>query len=158
MTATPPISSGQSTSEIAASLLPPFHGTPAHDGPGGWWIFAEPELHLADDVLVPDFAAWRCGRMPTVPNAGALTLAPDWICEILSRSSVRYDRVGKMRCWAREGVAHVWLVDPAARTLETFRLTDDGWTVGASHAGDERARVDPFGEVEIDLGRWWLEP
>ena len=25
-------------------------------GPGGWWVFHEPELHFGDDVLVPDLA------------------------------------------------------------------------------------------------------
>jgi Uma2 family endonuclease len=30
-------------------------------GPGGWFIFDEPELHLGlrPDILVPDIAAWR---------------------------------------------------------------------------------------------------
>lgn len=142
--------------EIAADLLPTFHGRTARTGPGGWWILAEPELHLSEDVLVPDLAGWRCDRMPALPNAGALVVAPEWVCEILSPSSIRHDRIGKMRCWAREGVGFVWLVDPAAHTLETFRLESDRWTVAASHAGDESARVDPFGEVEIGLGRWWL--
>lgn len=142
--------------EIAADLLPAFHGTPARTGPGRWWILVEPELHLTGDVLVPDFAGWRCERMASLPNAGALTLAPDWACEILSPSSVRHDRIAKMRCWAREGVLHVWLVDPTARTLETFRLEAGRWTVVASHAGEESARVDPFDEIEIALGRWWL--
>jgi Uma2 family endonuclease len=142
--------------EIAADLLPAFHGRAARSGPGGWWIFSEPELHLSGDVLVPDLAGWRCDRMAAVPNAGALTVAPDWVCEILSPSSVRHDRIAKMRCWAREGVPFVWLVDPAARTLETFRLESGRWTVVASHAGDESVRSDPFGEVEIGLGRWWL--
>ena len=87
--------------EMAADLLPAFHGTAARTGPGGWWILPEPELHLADDVLVPDLAAWRCERMPVVPNAPAIALAPDWLCEIVSPSSVRHDRIGKMRCYAR---------------------------------------------------------
>jgi Uma2 family endonuclease len=143
-------------SEIAAGLLPAFHGPTAHDGPGGWWIFAEPELHLADDVLVPDFGGWRCKRMPTVPNAGALGIPPDWVCEILSPSSVRHDRVAKMRCYARESVSHVWLVDPSARTLETFRLEAGRWMVASSHAGEESVRAEPFAEVELTLGRWWL--
>ena len=93
--------------EMAADLLPAFQGTEARSGPGGWWILPEPELHFADDVLVPDLAAWRCGRMATVPNAPAITLAPDWLCEIISPSSVRHDRIAKMRCYAREGVASV---------------------------------------------------
>jgi Uma2 family endonuclease len=142
--------------EMSADLLHVFHGTEARSGPGGWWILSEPELHFADDVLVPDLAAWRCTRMPTVPNAPAITLAPDWLCEIISPSSVRHDRIAKMRCYAREGVAWVWLVDPLARTLETFRLDGDHWTVVASHAGDEVAQVEPFAGPEIRLGRWWL--
>ena len=33
------------------------------DGPGGWWIWHEPELHFGDDVLVPDVTGWRRERM-----------------------------------------------------------------------------------------------
>lgn len=142
--------------EIAGDLIPVFHGVEARVGPGGWWILPEPELHFAEDVLVPDFAAWRCQRMATVPNVAAFTLAPDWACEIISPSSVRHDRIAKMRIYAREGVASTWLVDPIARTLESFRLEHELWTVVASHAGDEVVRVDPFAEAEIRLARWWL--
>jgi Uma2 family endonuclease len=94
--------------------------------------------------------------MPTVPNAGALTLAPDWVCEITSPSSIRHDRIDKMRAYARESIAWVWLVDPLARTLECFRLDGDRWTVVTSHAADEVVRIEPFAEAEIRLGRWWL--
>jgi len=103
--------------EIAADLSPAFHGPRARSGPGGWWLLPEPELHLGDDVLVPDLAAWRCERIPTVPNTPAFVLAPDWLCEIISPSYVRHDRVKKLRSYAREGVAWVWLVEPLARTL-----------------------------------------
>src|SRR4051812_19973188 len=36
------------------------------DGPGGWIILVEPELHLGrrPDKLVPDVAGWRRARMP----------------------------------------------------------------------------------------------
>ena len=37
-------------------------------GPGGWRILDEPELHLGEDVLVPDLAGWRRTRMPGVPD------------------------------------------------------------------------------------------
>ena len=94
--------------------------------------------------------------MPTIPNRPAFTLAPDWVCEIMSPSSIRRDRIAKMRCYAREGVASVWLVDPIARTLESFRLDRDRWIVLSSHEGDETPRVDPFGEATLRLARWWL--
>jgi Uma2 family endonuclease len=143
-------------SEISADLLPAFHGSPARTGAGGWWILIEPELHFAEDVLVPDIAAWRCRRMAVVPNTAAITLPPDWVCEIISPSSVRHDRIAKMRCYARNDVETVWLVDPLARTLEAFRQNDGQWSVTASHAGDEVVHVEPFAELEIRLERWWL--
>lgn len=141
---------------IAGDLIPVFHGRHEPLGAGGWWILPEPELHLADDVLVPDFAGWRCTRMPVVPHTPALTLPPDWVCEILSPSSVRHDRIAKMRCYRREGVSSAWLVDPIARTLESFRLDGGRWTVVASHGGDDPVRVEPFEQAEMHLARWWL--
>ena len=33
-------------------------------GPGGWWILDEPELHLGQDIIVPDLAGWSKQRMP----------------------------------------------------------------------------------------------
>lgn len=142
--------------ELTVRLFSAFHGMAAPLGPGGWWMLAEPELHLGGDVLVPDLAAWRCTRMSAVPNAPAITLPPDWLCEIVSPSTARHDRVAKMRCYAREGVAAVWLVDPLARTLESLRLEGGRWTVVGSYAADEVARVEPFDAVELSLARCWL--
>jgi Uma2 family endonuclease len=91
-----------------------------------------------------------------VPDVAAFTLAPDWLCEVMSPASVSHDRIRKMRSYARAGVATVWLVDPLARTLESLRLDDGRWTVVASHAADEVGRVEPFEATEIRLARWWL--
>ena len=87
-------------------------------GVPGWWILFEPELHLGDDVLVPDFAAWRHERMQRLPNVVGITLATDWVCEVISPSTGRIDRSRKMRIYAREGVGHAWLVDPLLRLLD----------------------------------------
>ena len=83
-------------------------------------------------------------------------LAPDWICEIVSPSTGRLDRSRKMRVYAREGVAHAWLVDPLARTLEVYRLADGLWTLAAVHGGDDVVRAAPFDAIELTLDRWWL--
>ena len=69
-------------------------------------------------MLVPDIAGWRRERLPAVPDEPYLTLAPDWVCEVLSASTERIDRGPKLRIYAREGVAHAWLVNPTNRTLE----------------------------------------
>lgn len=145
---------------LAASTLNMRIGTPFHlgdGGPGGWWILVEPELHLGDDVLVPDLGGWRRERLPDFPDVAWFELAPDWICEVLSPSTVRIDRVKKLRIYAREGVAHVWLVDPTARTLEVLRLKEGHYLVAGTYGGDEVVRAEPFDAIELDLQGLWAD-
>jgi len=138
--------------------LAPFSRRPGEPGvPGGWWILFEPELHFATDVLVPDLAGWRHERMPKVPNVAYFELAPDWVCEVVSPTTGRLDRVRKMPVYAREHVRHLWLVDPILRTLEVYRLEGTRWVVASTHGGPEQVRAEPFEAVELDLSRWWLE-
>lgn len=124
-------------------------------GPGGWWILDEPELHLSGDVLVPDLAGWRRERLPQIPAEPALTLAPDWVCEVVSPATEALDRSKKLPAYAREKVGHAWLINPAAQTLEVFRLEGDRWVLAATHAGDERVRAEPFDVIELDLSALW---
>jgi Uma2 family endonuclease len=137
--------------------LSPFDRPGSPGAPGGWWVLAEPELHFGDDVLVPDLAAWRRERMPAIPSAAFISLAPDWICEVISPRTGRIDRSRKMRIYARETVRHLWFVDPLARTLEVYRLEDDRWIVASTHGGDDVVRAEPFDAVAVELERWWLE-
>ena len=66
------------TSVLGNKLGPAFHG--GDGGPGGWRILDEPELHLGEEILVPDLAGWRRERMPDLPDIAYFTLAPDWAC------------------------------------------------------------------------------
>jgi len=125
------------------------------DGPGGWLIFIEPELHFGNDVLVPDLAAWRRERLPSVPNEAYLALAPDWICEVLSPSTEAIDRGKKLRIYAREGVAHAWLVDPLRQSLEVLELESGVFAQVEQHHGDDRIRAQPFDAVELELRALW---
>jgi Uma2 family endonuclease len=124
-------------------------------GPGGWVILGEPELHLGEDVLVPDLAGWHRERMPNARERVAFTVAPDWVCEVLSPSTKNLDRKEKLPVYAREGVRHVWLMDPRARVLEVFRLEGAGYSLRATHSGDGHVRVGPFAAVELDLAFIW---
>jgi Uma2 family endonuclease len=126
-------------------------------GPGGWWLLDEPELHFGDDVLVPDLAGWRRERMPAVPSTPFFVLSPDWVCEVVSPSTQQIDRRRKLPIYAREGVGHLWLVDPLARTVEVYRRSAEGWLLVATHAAGEKVRAEPFDAVELDLAALWIE-
>jgi Uma2 family endonuclease len=143
-------------SGLGADLLVLFQR--GRGGPGGWWILDEPELHLGEDVLVPDVAGWRKQRMPSLPNTPAIELPPDWVCEILSPATARLDRTIKTRVYARARVGHLWMVDPLARTLEVFRLMAEHYVLVATDAGDERVRAEPFDAAELDMAAWWTGP
>jgi Uma2 family endonuclease len=124
---------------------------------GGWLILDEAEIHLQDDILVPDLAAWRRERLSRAPNAAFLTLAPDWVCEVLSKRTATLDCKQKLHVYAREHVRHVWLVDPALRSLEVFRLEGERYSLLETHSEDDLVRAEPFDAIELELALLWAD-
>ena len=149
----PALPHARASSSLGVKIGGPFD----HDagGPGGWWIIDEPELHLGEDILVPDLAGWRRERLPDFPTAAYSTLAPDWVCEVLSPSTRKLDLHAKRPVYAREEVPHLWLVDPMDRTLEAFELRDGEWVLFATAKDDEPVQVRPFEAVSFSLGDLW---
>jgi Uma2 family endonuclease len=143
------------SSEIGMAIGNPFHR--GAGGPGGWWILDEPELHFGEQVLVPDLAGWRRERLPAIPDEAFFTLAPDWVCEVLSPSTERIDRSRKLRIYAEAAVQHAWLVKPSDRTLEVLHLRDGAWTIVGVCSGSDVVRIKPFEAVELELGRLWAD-
>ena len=110
-------------------------------GPGGWWILIEPGIELPDSPeVIPDLAGWRRERMPELPRDEAITVVPDWVCEILSPSTRNYDQRIKKPFYARHGVSWLWLVDPEAHLLTAHRLENGRWVEMA--LGGRRPRAD----------------
>ena len=125
------------------------------DGPGGWWLLHEPELHFGDDVVVPDFTGWRRERMVKLPTTDFVTLAPDWVCETLSAETRELDLEAKLPVYAREGVSHLWLIDPTDRTLEAFELRAGKWELIARARDDEPVSIRPFDAIMFSLAELW---
>jgi Uma2 family endonuclease len=136
---------------LGGELYGPF----SRDEAGGWVILDEPELHLAQDILVPDLAGWRRERMPEIPDLAAFELAPDWICEVLSPSTAATDRADKLPIYARHGVMHAWLVDPLDKTLEILRLTQQQWLLLGTYRDEAKVRAEPFEALELELSALW---
>lgn len=145
---------GRVASKLHGELYYPFDRG-SGGGPGGWLIRFEEELHLGDDVLVPDLVGWRRARVPRIPDAPFVEIVPDWLCEVLSPSTAVLDRDKKMTVYAREGVRHVWLADPKAHTLEVFRLEGPHYLRLATWTGEATVRAEPFEAVAIELSTLW---
>ena len=104
---------------------------------------------------MPDLAGWKRQRLASTPNEPYLTLAPDWICEVLSPSTEYIDRSKKLRIYAREGVGHAWLVDPLRQMLEVLALEEGSLAQIAEHHGEGSVRALPFDAIELELRALW---
>lgn len=144
---------GFAATRLGHVLGPAFQD--ALGGPGGWVFLDEPELQLGPHVLVPDVAGWRVDALPEGLSAARVDIAPDWACEVLSPSTERRDRSEKTLIYGANGVAHLWLVDPIARTLEVRHSERGVWRDVATFEGDVVVRAEPFDAIEFDIGRLW---
>jgi Uma2 family endonuclease len=143
---------------LGEELGPPFKR--GRGGPGGWIILDEPEVHLEANVLVPDLGGWRRETMPVVANQAYFTIRPDWVCEVLSPSTERFDRGDKIALYAAAGVSHAWLVNPLQRTLEVLRLearTPNQWLTLGVFRDEAKVRAEPFEVFELDLAILWQD-
>ncbi len=144
-------------SRLGADLDGPFDR--GRGGPGGWVILDEPELHFGrepdEDILVPDLAGWKRARLTKLPDEAYFTVAPDWICEVLSPATQALDRSDKMAVYAREKVGRAWLIDPLAKTLEVYRLAGKEWLRVGAHRDDAKVRAEPFDAIELELASLW---
>jgi Uma2 family endonuclease len=93
--------------------------------------------------------------MPVFPDAPFFELAPDWACEILSPGTRRFDLTEKRELYRLDAVAHLWLVDPDARTLEAFTLRAGAWTLTAAFQDGDDVRAAPFEALAFPLGALW---
>jgi Uma2 family endonuclease len=136
---------------IASRLGDPYDS--GVGGPGGWIFAIEPELQLGSDVLVPDLAGWRHERVP--PDAPAVEIAPDWVCELLSPGTRRFDLTEKRAVYAARGVEYLWLIDPDEETLEAFALRDGVWVLLGTVGGSDEVRLPPFEAIGFPLAALW---
>lgn len=156
----PAVPHGAAATALIGELTAPFQK--GVGGPGGWRFIVEPELSLGVDPdydpVVPDLAGWRLEAMPERLLTAQVHVVPQWVCEVISPSSVRRDRILKLPFYARAGVSHAWLVDPLQETLEVFALDGASWRIAGLYQGDTTVRAVPFDAIEIALAWLWGRP
>ncbi len=105
--------------------------------------------------VMPDLQFYRAGNEPRDQPEGLTCGRPDLVVEIVSPSSVRYDRVIKMRWYAAIGIPEYWIVDSVARTLERLVLDAGRYAIAEALEGDATFRPASFPDLEIPLARLW---
>lgn len=145
---------------VEEGIVLDLRGGPLGGGPppSGWYIKTEVEIRFSnDEKAIPDVSGWRDERIRGHRNDNPIRVVPDWVCEVLSDGTRRKDLGSKRDMYARQGVRHLWLVEPDAHVLETFALEADGrWKLLGSFVGDAVARAAPFEGTPLALDRWWL--
>ena len=140
---------------LGALLFGPFNRTRGSaDQPGGWWLASEVDLDLEGDGVRPDLCGWRRDRHAQRPRPGpkgAVTVAPDWVCEVLSPSTMDVDVEDKRVIYHRAGVGHYWLVDPERRSLTVLRHTPDGYLYALTAFRNHIVRAEPFREIDLSM-------
>jgi Uma2 family endonuclease len=144
----------RTTRTIGGRIGDPFdHG---RGGPGGWWIVVEPGIELPNTPeIAPDVAGWRRERMPEMPGDEPIRMVPDWVCEILSKTTRRHDQLVKMPYYAEVGVSYAWIVDMEALVLTAQRLESGQWLTIGTYSDETEARIAPFDAVALNVADWW---
>jgi Uma2 family endonuclease len=145
----------RTTTRIGAGVGDPFDM--GRGGPGGWWIVTEPGIELPNNTkeISPDVAGWRRERMPEMPVDEPIRLVPDWVCEILSKTTRRHDLLRKLPYYAKVGVPYAWIVDLEARVLTAHRLESTDWRIIGTYSDETEARIAPFDMVPLNVADWW---
>lgn len=85
----------------------------------------------------------------------AIEGAPAVVVEVLSPSTVKYDRVKKGNRYAALGLRHYWILDPAVRRLECFRCEGGSYVLAVAVEGDASLTHPDFPGLTIDLAAIW---
>ena len=124
-------------------------------GPGGWIFVVEPEIHFGPHVVVPDIAGWRLANSANIAEKAWIETPPDWLCEVLSPSTEKYDRHEKQHIYATYKVGHVWHVNPTTKLLEVYERQDRSWLLTQTFADQETVTSPPFESLTFNLGLLW---
>lgn len=108
-----------------------------------------------DTVVEPDISV-ICDRSKI--DARGCKGAPDLIVEILSPSSLRNDRLVKLRLYQRTGVREYWIADPENKTVQVFLLNSNGILYPHEDYGQENvAKVNVLDGCFIELDKVFSE-
>jgi Uma2 family endonuclease len=110
------------------------------------------EVHVQyfeDELFCHDLCGFRRDLHPEIPTAWPVVVRPDWVCELLSPTHEKRDRIDKWNVLFRAKVPHYWIVNPEERLLEVHRWTPSGYEFALKATSGDLVRAEPFDAVEL---------
>jgi Uma2 family endonuclease len=114
-------------------------------------VFVAPcEVHLSErsKPVQPDLFFIQQSRLPT-RSAPFFAGAPDLIVEVISPSSIRLDRVIKFTEYEQTEVTEYWIVDPLARIIEIYVLSNGEYGLLGTFKDDDVLQSQVLAGIEI---------
>jgi Uma2 family endonuclease len=103
------------------------------------------------EVFRHDVLGFRRERYAVRPTGVPVKERPDWVCEILSPSTARYDVVKKQRTLHTHGVPHYWILDPEREMLTVLRYAEAAYLRVLDAGAGEVVRAEPFEAIAIAI-------
>jgi len=106
------------------------------------------------DVRCPDMIFVARARLNIVGKK-AVQGPPDLCIEVISPGSASVDRTDRFDEYQAFGVACYWIIDPAERTIEAYKLAEGRYVRCGRGQSSDIVRLPPFPDLEIPLAELW---
>jgi Uma2 family endonuclease len=148
---------GTSHQAILRNLLVMLH---SHvDARGLGEVFPAPVDCILENITVvqPDIVFIETARRSVLTERG-IEGPPTLVVEIVSPSTTGIDRRRKLQLYARYAVPYYWIVDPPARTIEAYQLTQGQYREVETLSERTTAALPPFPDLILDPRAIWPRP
>jgi Uma2 family endonuclease len=108
-------------------------------------------VSLSRNDYEPDICFWTQEKAQAFTDQQKLFPAPDWIVEVLSKSTAKTDRGIKFEDYQAHGAKEYWLISPSKKTITQYVLEEDKYKlVFKGDNGLVRSRAMKGFEVAVE--------
>jgi len=118
-------------------------------------LFAPLDVILSDTTIVqPDIVYLDLSRLSAISRRG-VEGPPTLVIEILSPTTTLIDRSTKHQLYARYAVPFFWLVDPEGRSVDSYVLGPQGYSLAIRATGTAPVSPAPFTDLALVPESLW---
>lgn len=116
-------------------------------------LYASPiEVILPDATAVQPDLVFVWAERRSIIKKNRIEGPPDLVVEILSPSSIRYDRVTKFEAYETSGIREYWILNPKTQSLEIYNLEEGLYNLHNEYNLDEPVHSPLLGDLAFTIG------